>query len=306
MTPDEFTNQELMLDVGDGHSLYVHDWGNPKAKTPIVFLHGGPGSANKDRYKLRFDPTTHRVIFHDQRSSGKSTPYGSLEHNTTEHLVEDIEKIAVKLGLDAFVLTGGSWGSTLALMYALKHPERVSKLIVTGVFTASKEEIDWLDQGYFKTFYPELWETFVATVPKSHQHDPTAYHAKRILGGNEAEARESAMLYNQLEGTIMVLDERKQLPPDPAEFDPVGPKIEVHYLQNHCFLPEEGYILNHASELTMPTWIVQGRFDMVCPPITAYELHKRVSGSKLIWTMAGHSNDRSTYDVLSTLYLQDS
>lgn len=305
MTPDEYTNQELMLDVGDGHTLYVHDWGNPKAKTPIVFLHGGPGTGNKDRYKLRFDPSVHRVIFHDQRGAGKSVPYGSLEHNTTQHLVEDIEKVAVKLKLDTFILTGGSWGSTLALMYALKYPQRVSKLIVTGVFTASKDEIDWLDKGYFRTFYPELWQHFVSSAPKAHQHDPTAYHAKRILGSNEAEATESAMHYSQLESSLMSLDDRKQLPIDPEDFDPVFTKIEVHYLQNGCFMPEERYILNHASELTMPTWIVQGRFDMVCPPTTAYDLHQRIAGSKLIWTMAGHSNDRSTFDVLSTIYLQD-
>ncbi len=304
MTPDEYTNQELMLDVGDGHTLYVHDWGNAKAKTPIVTLHGGPGSGASDRHKQRFDPSTQRVIFHDQRGTGRSLPYGSLEHNTTNQLVEDIEKIAVRLKLNSFTLTGGSWGSTLALMYALKYPKRVSRLIVTGIFTASKSEIDWLDEGYFRIFYPELWQNFVASVPKAHQKNPTAYHAKYILGKDEAKARLSAAAYANLEGSIMSLDDRPSPKTNTDEFDMAPAKIETYYLQNACFLPEDRYILKNAHKLTMPTWIVQGRFDMVCPPVTAHELHQRIKGSKLIWTMSGHGNDRSTYDVMRTLFLQ--
>lgn len=305
MTPDEFTNQELMLDVGNGHNLYVYDWGNKKAKNPIIFLHGGPGSGCKDAYKLRFDPAQHRVIFFDQRGCGKSMPYGRLEHNTTQDLVEDIEKIAEKLQLTTFVLTGSSWGSTLALMYALKYPKRIKKLIISGVFTASNSEIDWLDKGYFRIFYPEIWESFVASVPKSSQDDPTGYHAKNILGTDEAKLKTSAMLYGQLERTLMSIDERKQLPIDPEEYDPNFMRIETHYMQNNCFMPEDRYIMKNAHKLTMPVWIVQGRFDMVCPPVTAHELHQRIKGSKLIWTMASHGSDRSTYDVMSTLFLQE-
>jgi proline iminopeptidase len=306
MTPDAFTNQEILLDVGDGHTLYVHDWGNKKAKTPIVFLHGGPGSGCHDRYKERFDPKLQRVIFHDQRGCGRSTPYGSLEHNTTQDLVEDIEKLATKLRLTKFTLTGGSWGSALALMYALKYPKRITKLIVAGVFTGSQSEIDWLDQGYFRIFYPELWQDFIASVPASQQKDPTAYHAKRILGKNEANVISSAEVYANLSGSIMSLDSR----PSPAasadeNFDPISTKIETFYMQNKCFMPEDRYIMKNAHKLTMPTWIVQGRYDMVCPPVTAHELHQRIKGSKLIWTMASHGNDRSTYDVMRTLFLQE-
>jgi proline iminopeptidase len=305
MTPDEYTNQELMLEVGGGHTLYVHDWGNVGAKMPIVHLHGGPGTGNSDRYKLRFDPTVHRVIFHDQRGTGRSLPYGSLQHNTTDELVEDIHKVAKTLKLEKFILTGGSWGSTLALMYALKYPSHVSKLIINGIFTSSKSEIDWVDQGYFRIFYPELWQEFVASTPKAHQKDPVSYHAKNILGKDEAKAKLSAMQYGKLEGSLMSLDERAQLPSDPATYDIVPMKIETYYLQNKCFLPEERYILSNAHRLTMPTWIVQGRFDMVCPPVTAHELHQRIDDSRLIWTMSGHGNDRSTYDVMRTLYLQE-
>lgn len=305
MTPDEFTNQELMLEVGDGHTIYVQEWGNPEATTPIVFLHGGPGTGCSDRHKLRFDPTRQRVVFHDQRGTGKSTPYGALEHNTTEHLVEDIERVAAALNLNTFVLTGGSWGSTLALMYALKYPARVAQLIISGLFTASKSEIDWVDRGYFRIFYPELWQAFAASVPDTHRKNPTDFHAQRILGGNEAEAVESGKAYSNLEGSLMSLDDR-QKPDYGDEFDIVPIKTEVYYLQNKCFMPEERYILNNADKLTMPVWIVQGRYDMVCPPVTAHELHQRIPHSKLIWTMAGHGNDRSTYDVMRTLYLQES
>src|SRR4051812_19735118 len=129
MTPDQHTNQELMLAVGDGHELYIQDWGNSTAKTPIINLHGGPGSGSANRYRKYFDPNKQRVIFFDQRGAGKSTPFGSLEHNTTQDLVEDIEKIAQKLELDTFVLAGGSWGSTLALAYGIAYPKRVAGMV---------------------------------------------------------------------------------------------------------------------------------------------------------------------------------
>lgn len=303
MTPDEHTNQELHLDVGDGHTIYVQDWGIAKAKTPIFFLHGGPGNGTGDKYKLRFDPKINRVIFHDQRGSGQSTPYGSLKNNTTDKLVGDITKIADKLKIKKFAVAGGSWGSTLALAYALKHPDRVSDLLIQGIFTGSKSEIEWIDHGFFRLFYPEVWEEYLQTVPKSHRKNPTEYHAKYILGSPGPKQIASAMAYQKLESSVLVLDDRPTIPADPETYDSNFITIETHYLQNGCFMPDR-YILDNAHKLTMPTWIVQGRYDMVCAPAVAYELHQRIKGSKLIWTMAGHGNDRSTYDVLRTLYLQ--
>ncbi len=303
MTPDEYTNQELMLDVGDGHTLYVHDWGNKKATQPIVFLHGGPGGGCSDRHKQRFDPTIHRVIFHDQRGSGRSTPYGELAHNTTENLVEDIEKIAQKLKLTSFVLTGGSWGSCLALAYAIKHPKRVSKLILTGIFAGTQTEIDWVDKGYFELFFPDVQQRFVEATPKTYQKDPMSYHAKHLFGKDPAKVTASAQAINNLQSAIMSLDDRHS-PVGGDDYDPVPTQLETHYMQNACFLPDN-YIMKHVSKITVPTWIVQGRYDMVCPPATAYELHQRIKGSRLIWTMAGHGNDRSTYDVMRTIFLQN-
>lgn len=302
MTPDKFTNQELMLDVGDGHTLYVQDWGNKQAKTPIIYLHGGPGSGCKDKYKASYDPTVHRVIFFDQRGCGKSTPYGSLEHNTSDDLIEDIEKIANNLKLTKFMINGGSWGSCLALAYAVKYPKRITGMFLRGIFTGRKSEVEWIDGGLYRLFYPERWEAYQATVPKTHQNDPTAWHAKNILGNDEKKMRASAHAYSEVEGSMMTLDDRWNQQPLDDTFDPTFVRIEQHYFTNNCFMPE-GHIMKNAHKLTMPVWIVQGRYDMVCPPATAYELHQRIKGSRLIWTMSGHGNDRSTYDVLRTLHL---
>lgn len=303
MNPDEYTIKEHFLDVGDGHQLYIQDWGNPDASEPILFLHGGPGDGCHERHKDRFDPAQHRVIFFDQRGCGRSLPYGSLEHNTTDKLVEDIEKIAKYLTLHSFVVTGGSWGSTLALAYAIKHPERVKALVIQGIFTGSKTEIDWLDKGLFKTFYPEAWEEFLAQTPKAHHRDPSAYHAKRALGDNAEESVASAYAYECLEGAVMNLDDRFS-PSNPLEYDPMPIRVEMYYMKNGCFMPDK-YILDNAHKLTMPVWLVQGRYDMVCPPVTAYELSKKLPNGKLLWTIAGHrGGDRNSSDVMRSILLQ--
>ena len=161
MTPDKYTISESMLDVDNGHQLYIHDWGNQTAVKPIVFLHGGPGGSTKDHHKTSFDPTEQRVIFFDQRGCGRSLPLGSLSNNTTDDLIEDIEIIADHLNLKTFIINGGSWGSCLALAYSLAHPERVTALVLRGIFTGSQSEIDWLDSGKFRTFFPEVWAQYL-------------------------------------------------------------------------------------------------------------------------------------------------
>lgn len=303
MTPDVFTIQETFLDVGSGHELYVYEWGNPRAKTPIVFLHGGPGAAISDKYKQRFDPKQQRVIFFDQRGVGKSLPKGSIEHNTTSELVEDIENLAKHLKLEVFLLTGGSWGSCLALAYAIKYPKRVKALILSGIFTGRESEIGYLNNGDFRIFFPDLWEKYVSSVPEKYQKQPSKYHYERIFGSDPEAAKRSAYAYSELlEGPLLSLDDR-YTPDKYDEFDPDPMRIELHYLQNKCFM-SEGYIMTNAPKLKMPVWLVQGRYDMVCPPTTAYELHKKLPNSRLVWTIAGHGNDRPNYDVMRTIYLQ--
>lgn len=305
MTPDEHTIREFYIEVGDDHELYVQDWGNKKAKHPIVFLHGGPGSGCKDGHKRQFDPLQHRVIFFDQRGSGKSLPYGSLKHNTTDDLVADITKITKQLKISSFILVGGSWGSTLALAYAAKHPQNVQALVLNGIFTGSQAEIDYFDKGSFRAWFPEVWEQYLAATPKEHRETPTLFHYKQILGKQEDAARRSACAYGNIEGALLALDDRfiPDNPADPA-FDPVAAKVEVHYLANHCFLPDR-YIFDNARKLTMPVWLVQGRYDMVCPPAAAYELHQKLPKSHLIWTVGGHkSSERETQSVVRAILLQ--
>lgn len=302
MNPDEYTIEERFLEVGQGHSLYVHVWGNPKAAKTILFLHGGPGVGVKDSYKATFDPKLHKVVFFDQRGSGKSLPKASTKDNTTEHMIADIEKLADTLRLDRFIITGGSWGSCLALAYALAHPKRVEAMVLRGIFTGSKAEIDWLDKGYYKTFFPDVWESYMNLTPAAYADDPTAYHVKRILGRDEKASRESAYIYSNVEGALLNLDDR-YTPDDPQEFDPTIAILEAHYLSNGCFLPER-HILNNAHKLTMPVWLIQGRYDMVCPPSTAYELSTKLPNGRLTWTVAGHGNDRANYDVNRTILIQ--
>ncbi|HUD05994.1 MAG TPA: alpha/beta fold hydrolase [Candidatus Saccharimonadales bacterium] len=300
MTPDKFTIKELFVPVGDGHEIYVQEWGNPKAKVPILRLHGGPGSSTSDKARYQFNPYEHRVIFYDQRGCGRSIPFGSLKHNTTNDLVEDIEKILDYLKVDQCIITGASWGSCLALAYGIKYQERIKSMVLQGIFTGSKAEIQYLDSGGFRSFFPDVWDHYLSNTPKNHHSDPSGYHFARILGQDPEAKRASAYIYANLEGSLIKLDDRF-IPEDPKTFDPTETAIEVYYLFNNCFMPER-YILNNAHKLNVPIWLVQGRYDFVCPPQTAYELHQLLPDSTLIWTMAGHANDRSNYDVNRTIF----
>jgi proline iminopeptidase len=303
METDQYTLKEEMIDVGDGHSLYAQLWGNPDAVETIVFLHGGPGSGCSNKHKSLFDPSQHRVIFFDQRGCGKSTPRGLLVANDTEHMIEDINQVAAVFATDKFAITGGSWGSCLALAYGLKYPERVTRMVLRGIFTGRKSEIDFIDKGGLRSFFPEIWDEFVDSVPAEHQNDPGAYHLKRVLGDDPEAAKHSAYAYSRLEDSAISLDDRRS--PEPYEtFDPISSIVECHYLANACFLPE-GYIIENATKLTMPIRLVQGRYDAVCPPFTAYELSKILPDGQLFWTVAGHSgNDRANWDLTKALLAQ--
>ncbi|MEO8105121.1 MAG: alpha/beta fold hydrolase [Candidatus Saccharibacteria bacterium] len=302
MTPDIHTLGELALDVGDGHTLYVQDWGYQAAAMPIISLHGGPGSSAKDNHKSNFDPTSQRVIFFDQRGCGRSTPYATLEYNTTDDLVADIEKIADRLDLTTFMLVGGSWGSCLALAYALAHPKRVKAMMLHGIFTGSQAENDWLNDGQFHSFFPEVWKEYLAATPAEHRAKPSAYHFAQILGKNANRAKTSAYAFERLEGSLIKLDDRFRMEPI-GTYDPSGIRLEVHYLMNGCFMPDN-FILDHAERLKMPVWLVQGRYDMVCPPITAYKLHQKLPNSHLIWTLNGHKAEHEAATVLKLLLEQ--
>ena len=303
MTPDKYTIKEFFLDVGDNHRIYVHDWGHKSAKHPVIFLHGGPGGSCRDKFKLNFDPQTQRVVFFDQRGSGKSLPKGELSNNDSQKLIGDIEKIIQELKLPSVVLTGGSWGSCLALLFGIKNPQRVHGMVLNGIFTARKSEIDYLDKGDFKIFFPDLWDKYSESAPAEYKTDPSKYHYDNIFNENKNISKKSAYAYSEmLEGPLSNLDDRFE-PENFDEFDPDAMRIELYYLKSGCFIPE-GYILKNANKLTMPIWLVQGRYDMVCPPVTAYELNKLLPNSKLIWSVSGHMISRESWALIKLLQEQ--
>ncbi len=189
MNTDQYTLSEHTLDVGDGHILYIQEWGSKAAGIPIIVLNGGPGGQVKDKHKAPFDPLRHRVIFFDQRGCGKSTPYGSLENNTTDKLLADITKIADLIQADTFILYGTSWGSTLALAYAVANPARVHALVIGGIFTGSQAESDWINKGQFKTFFPDVWQAYLGRTPVEHHDDPSRYHLDKVIHGTVDEQK---------------------------------------------------------------------------------------------------------------------
>ena len=301
MQADTYTNKEYMLNVGDGHHLYVQDWGNSNASTPTICLHGGPGGASKDRHKEIFNPNVHRVIFFDQRGSGQSTPKGSLEANTTQHLIDDISKIADTFGIVSFNLYGYSWGSALALAYAINYPERVSVITIGGTFTGSQAEIDWLDKGGFRMFYPDVWETYLKRTPAHYRNNPGAYHFDKVMHGSIEDQRASGYAYESLESGVIALDDRAIASNEiTEEYDPSGIRIEMHYMQNHCFLPDR-YIFDNLSKIIMPVHIVHGRYDMVTPPAIAYELQAGLADCSLQWVISGHKAEHETQSVFRAI-----
>ena len=264
-----------MLDVGDGHQIYWERSGTRGAK-PAVFLHGGPGGGISAKHRRLFDPHLYDVILFDQRGCGRSTPHAELEANTTWHLVADIERLREMAGFDKWLVFGGSWGSTLALAYAETHPERVSELVLRGIFTLRRAELEWYYQHGASLMFPDKWERFIAQIPEAERGDLMAAYRKRLISEDKAVRIAAAKAWSLWEGeTITLL-------PDPATSAPFGgdefalafARIENHYFVHGGWV-EEGQLIREAGKLAdIPGVIVQGRYDMACPPVTAWELHK--------------------------------
>ncbi len=267
--------QADMLDVGDGHSLYWERCGTPGAK-PVVFLHGGPGGGCNPDHRRQFDPARYDILLFDQRGCGRSKPHASLEANTTWHLVEDIERLRTMAGIERWMAYGGSWGSTLALAYAQTHPERVSELILRGIFTFRQSELDWLYVKGASEVFPDKWAEFLAEIPEGEHDDLVAAYQRRLTG-DDADARlAAAKAWSKWEAETVTLL------PDPHvieeftddNFAVAIARIENHYMVRKGWL-DEGQLLANASRLRhIPGVIVQGRYDMCTPPVTAWDLHK--------------------------------
>jgi proline iminopeptidase len=289
---DERIIRSGRLAVGDGHELYWVDWGNKDVQNPIFYLHGGPGGGFDEKTFSKFDPKKHRVVFHDQRGSGRSTPFAATENNTSQDLVEDINKLKGELGFDKISLYGFSWGSTLALLYAIANPSVVEKMLIGGIFLARKVDNEFYLQGRISSHFPEVWERFTSLVPQSEQPKVSEYYKKMMASNNELERKRFAKEWMIYESSILKLDyvpssverDLKNFAPESLAY------LEAHYILNDCFI-EENYIIKNADKLRdIETVIVHGRYDFVCMPSAALDL-ARALGSKaqLHFVMAGHS-----------------
>jgi len=286
-------HQQAHLEVGDGHRVYFEVSGNPAGK-PVVFLHGGPGGGTSPNQRRYFDPTRYRIVLFDQRGCGRSTPHASLEHNTTWHLVADIERLREHLGIERWMVFGGSWGSTLALVYALEHPRRVSELVLRGIFLLRPWELAWFYQEGTSRFYPDAWRHFLAAIPEDERGDLIAAYHRRLTGDDGDERLAAAQAWSVWEGSTCFLVPRPRhvAATSSASFALAFARIESHYFVHGGFLPTENYILERASELAdIPGVIVHGRYDVICPAQSAWELSQAWKGGELeLVNDAGHSS----------------
>ena len=278
------------LAVGGGHAIHLEESGNPRG-FPALFLHGGPGSHTRPLHRRFFDPRFYRIVLFDQRGCGQSTPAGATVENTTRYLVADIEALRRHLGLDRMMLFGGSWGSTLALAYAIAHPDRVAGMVLRGVFLASRAEIDWYLYA-LRNFVPEAW----AALAQGEGGGLVARYHGLVNQVEDAKAAAAAQRWLAYEEALMSLGaaDTAVLPTAPAAATPVDAlgraRIQLHYLVHDCFL-EPGELASGLGPLAeVPTLIIQGRLDLVCPPGTAYELARLLPRAELrIVERGGHS-----------------
>jgi proline iminopeptidase len=290
--PDLVPYREGRLDVGDGHSMYFEESGNPQGK-PVVFLHGGPGGGTEPKHRRFFDPALYRIVLFDQRGCGKSTPHASLEHNTTWHLVADIERLREHLGIDKWQVFGGSWGSTLALAYAQTHPTRVTELVLRGIFLLRKSEIDWFYQGGASALFPDAWEDYQAQIPEAERGDFLSAYYRRLTGDDEAVRQAAARAWSVWEGRTSCLMPNEDLIQRTSgdAFSLAFARIECHYFKHNGWLTEDRSLLSNVGKIRhIPSVIVQGRYDVVCPAVSAWDLHKAWPEADLrIVRDAGHS-----------------
>lgn len=261
------------LELDPPHRMYYEESGNPSGPA-VVFLHGGPGAGSSAVHRQFFDPAFYRIVVFDQRGAGRSTPLGCLEQNTTPKLIEDMEKLRRHLGIDRWLVFGGSWGSTLALAYAEHHPGRCAGLILRGIFLCRPGEIDWFLYG-LRAIFPEAWRAFSGFIPEAERGDLLGAYHKRLVDPDPAVHMPAARTWSVYEGSCSTLLPNPALVADFAS-DRVAlglARIEAHYFRNDIFLPPGSLLANTARLKGIPGVIVQGRYDIVCPPISADDLH---------------------------------
>lgn len=276
--------------VDDIHTLYWEEAGNPDGPA-ILFLHGGPGAGCGETARQFFDPAYWRIILFDQRGSGRSTPLGELRGNTTENLVADIEKLRVARGIEKWHIFGGSWGSTLALAYGETHPDRCLSFILRGIFTMRKAEVAWYIGGLASVF-PDAWAAYVSLIPEEERGDVLGAYLKRLTSKDESVREEATrrMLVYETSCASLISDAEKIAQAAAEKCDSAMPLMEAHYLTNNLFTPDSKLLDNVDCLRSIPCIIVQGRYDMICPMTTAYELHQRWPEAQFVVVPdAGHS-----------------
>jgi proline iminopeptidase len=281
-----------MFRVSPVHELYYEQCGNPEG-IPVVFLHGGPGGGLDKAYRRFFDPQAYRIILFDQRGSGQSRPHANLEDNTTWDLVSDIEALREKFDIDKWLVFGGSWGSTLALAYAETHPDRVTGLILRGIFLCRPQEIKWFYQSGARAIFPDAWEQYLKPIPVDERGDMISAYYRRLTNGDEQVRLEAARAWSVWEGSTSKLFQDPNLM---AHFDEPSAalslaRIECHYFMNNSFFNSDNYLLENIERIRhIPGVIVQGRYDVVCPMTSAWDLHLAWPEAELrIVADAGHS-----------------
>jgi len=286
---EPYTTHRLAVEAP--HVLHVEECGNPKG-LPVLFVHGGPGAGCENYHRRYFDPEMYRIVLFDQRGAGRSTPHASLEHNTTSHLVADMERLRGHLGIERWLLFGGSWGATLSLAYAEAHPERVLGLVLRGIFLCRPWEIRWFYQDGANHIFPDHWQDFVAPIPEAERHDLLQAHYRRLTGEDEIARMRSAEAWSLWEGRTATLR------PNPSVIEHFGSphtalalaRIEAHYFVHDSFLEPDQLLRNAHRLQDVPGYLVHGRYDMVCPLASAWDLHRAWPQAKLeIVPDAGHS-----------------
>ena len=281
---------QRMLDVGDGHRVYVEQCGNPDG-VPVVVLHGGPGGGCSPAMRRYFDPLHYRIILFDQRGCGRSRPHASVTNNTTWDLVRDIEFIRDTLGIDQWFVFGGSWGATLGLVYSITHPTCVAHLVLRGVFLMTQRELDWFYGGGAGSFWPDVWTRFTSIIPKAEHGDfVSAYHNRLFSGDLSIETR-FARSWASWENTLASISNDGPGGDSTAEYARAFARLENHYFTHKGFLEHDGWIEANMGALSnVPGTIVQGRYDMICPPASAYKLSRGWSNARLVMVgRAGHA-----------------
>lgn len=266
------------LKVSDIHELYYEQSGNPEGK-PVIFLHGGPGGGLHPEYRQFFDPDVYRVVLFDQRGAGQSTPHACLEENTTWDLVADIERLREHVGVDRWMTFGGSWGSTLSLAYAVTHPDRVTGLVLRGIFLCRPHEISWFyeDRHGASAIYPDVWEAYVKIIPPEERNNMLSAYHRRLMSDDKEVQLEAARAWSIWEGSTSKLfpDQKLIAHSGEADFALAFARIECHYFVNNAFFPTNNYLIENVGKIRhLPAVIVQGRYDVVCPAMSAWDLHR--------------------------------